>query len=270
MKELFVKQQNLRTGTEISKDLIKLTYNEEREEFILNAFFDGHIPNRSRSFTRIKIPFTGSESRRTLVAEIDVLNEYISLGTDDDYIRCPLNPHTAQTIADGTGCMLPTTGIVDAIWKNADIKLKPNPWGPPYDSSMMSSDRLIKHSRRIDNELKGLGVLPSSNVLIVGHKKDVIIHNVLTRKKGKNKVAIYGWHQLNGTPIQGLYGPENEPYVGHEDTYKDYSHGIRLVHREIIIDDATYDLADAVISSEFWPAFGLEPLIIVRQPSHSK
>jgi len=43
-------------------------------------------------------------------------------------------------------------------------------------------------------------------------------------------VAIYGWHKLDGKPIQPLY-------TGHVDWYVDYSHGIRLVSRTIYIDN---------------------------------
>ncbi|MFH0991595.1 MAG: T9SS type A sorting domain-containing protein [bacterium] len=40
---------------------------------------------------------------------------------------------------------------------------------------------------------------------------------------------IYGWHKLDGTPIQPVYN-------GHEQTYADYSHGIRLVKDTVLVD----------------------------------
>ena len=42
-------------------------------------------------------------------------------------------------------------------------------------------------------------------------------------------VVIYGWHQLNGSPIQPLYN-------GHGETYADYSHGIRLIQNAVQFD----------------------------------
>ena len=42
-------------------------------------------------------------------------------------------------------------------------------------------------------------------------------------------VVIYGWHYTSGSPIQPLYN-------GHEETYADYSHGIRLVQNAITVD----------------------------------
>jgi hypothetical protein len=42
-------------------------------------------------------------------------------------------------------------------------------------------------------------------------------------------VVIYGWHTLEGTPIQSVYN-------GHGETYADYSHGIRLVQIAVSLD----------------------------------
>ena len=52
-------------------------------------------------------------------------------------------------------------------------------------------------------------------------------------------MAIYGWHQLNGVPIQPLY-------VGHVDFYVDYSHGIRLVRGYMTVDASSVSVADVL------------------------
>jgi hypothetical protein len=44
--------------------------------------------------------------------------------------------------------------------------------------------------------------------------------------------VIYGWHNLDGVPIQPVYN-------GHTQTYADYSHGIRLVQNSLTVDDQT-------------------------------
>jgi hypothetical protein len=66
-------------------------------------------------------------------------------------------------------------------------------------------------------------------------------------------VVIYGWHQLNGSPIQPLYN-------GHEETYADYSHGIRLVRDSVqlngvpmTITSILQDAALAVLLSDEGP-----------------
>jgi hypothetical protein len=43
------------------------------------------------------------------------------------------------------------------------------------------------------------------------------------------RLAIYGWRQLNGQPIQPLT-------IVHWDRYVDYSHGARLVQNSIEVD----------------------------------
>ena len=59
-----------------------------------------------------------------------------------------------------------------------------------------------------------------------GDKKDVIIsgriYTNFANTDVSNPVVIYGWHYLDGSHIQNVYN-------GHEETYADYSHGIRLV-----------------------------------------
>jgi hypothetical protein len=69
--------------------------------------------------------------------------------------------------------------------------------------------------------------------LVAGHKKDVIISaRIYTNFASPSitaPVVIYGWHYLSGSPIQPLYN-------GHEQTYADYSHGVRMVRDEIRIN----------------------------------
>ena len=43
------------------------------------------------------------------------------------------------------------------------------------------------------------------------------------------KVAIYGWHRAVGRPIQPLY-------TGHTAAWVDYSHGVRLVRRRMMVN----------------------------------
>ncbi len=83
--------------------------------------------------------------------------------------------------------------------------------------------------------------------LVAGHKKDVVIANKLFMTPGK--VAIYGWHKSDGKPIQPLY-------TGHGASWVDYSHGIRLVSRRILvngkaktIDEVLADPALAILLS---------------------
>ncbi len=56
-----------------------------------------------------------------------------------------------------------------------------------------------------------------------------------------HRVAIYGWHYPDGRAIQPLY-------VGHVDWYVDYSHGLRLMSSEMLIDGIRWKVRDALAS----------------------
>ena len=54
------------------------------------------------------------------------------------------------------------------------------------------------------------------------------------RSTKQHRVAIYGWHTLDGKPIQPVY-------AGHVNWYVDYSHGIRLIAKKVKIDNTWVD-----------------------------
>ncbi len=53
------------------------------------------------------------------------MRDYISVGSDKDYVRVPLTPIAARKIADEYYMMLPTAKIVDEIYKSASVHLNP-------------------------------------------------------------------------------------------------------------------------------------------------
>lgn len=221
------RESNAMTGS----DFIKLNKNlvgPTREAHILEEFLHGNIPNFLKNFTAITVADT-SNSITYLV-----MTDYLAIGSDTDYVRMPMNPHTAQTIADKYDCVLPTKKMVDDIWKASKIKLAPLPWGPPYDQSMMSTERIGLHNGKVQNQLHGM----DNTSLISGHKKDVVLTNKLSPNNPNKKVAIYGWKQLNGQPIQGLNAKD------HADLYADYSHGIRLIAKTIFVNSNLMKISD--------------------------
>jgi len=136
-------------------------------------------------------------------------------------VRTPMGLSDAVKLVLSEGAMLPTPKIVDAIYAQGDIVLKPIPMTP--GSSMSSFGYYKRHDEMIDSVLG----LDTAYGLIVGHKKDI----VLTRryKNGSMRVAIYGWHRSNGNPIQPLS-------LVHKHSYYDYSHGVRFVSTECVLD----------------------------------
>ncbi len=220
---------SLVTGSAFIQVNLNLT-GAAREANILREFQIGNFPNFLRNWSNITV----SDGTNTLVYQ--VMSDFLSIGDDNDYVRMPMNPHTAQAIADQYGCTLITRKMSNDIWKQAPNKLAPRPWGPPYDGDMVKTHRIGTHNTTIQNQLISGGMNPSA--LTSGHKKDVVLTNKLYPNNPSRRVAIYGWIQPNGQPIQGL-NPSS-----HEDTYEDYSHGIRLVNNNALLNGNVVKMQD--------------------------
>jgi hypothetical protein len=76
------------------------------------------------------------------------------------------------------------------------------------------------------------GLRNNKKGLIDGIKKDIVLTSKMLT--APNKVAIYGWYQFNGKPIQPLY-------TGHINCYVDYSHGARLIYKKIKVNNQMMD-----------------------------
>lgn len=217
------------TGSSFIQANLNLT-GSKREANILQEFLNGNIPDFLRSFVSVTV----SDGVNTI--SYLAMPDFLAIGTDDDYVRMPMNPHTAQSIADRYGCTLITKKMAYDIWRGAINKLAPRPWGPPYNSDMEKTHRIGTHNKTIQNQLIAGGMDPYK--LTSGHKKDVVLTNFLGATNLNRKVAIYGWIQLNGQPIQGLN------YFSHSDTYADYSHGVRLVSNDCTVNGVAMKMQD--------------------------
>ena len=179
-----------------------------------------------------------------------VSSDYFAIGDTTDYVRLPLTPTSAQRIANDRGMLLPTSKMVEAIWRASPVKLSPSPLVPNKGANL---DQYAQHSRVIDAQIPsgGLGSLTS------GQKKDVILSNIW--KPGK--VVIYGWYRPDRTFIQ----PKSNI---HGDFYVDYSHGIRLVSPNMQVDGQSMSVEDVLESPEFAPLLSNEgPIRRVRYPA---
>lgn len=207
------------TGSVFIQNNMHLT-GSTREANILHEFKTGNVPDFLRNFTAVNIS-DGTHSITYLA-----MPDYLCIGSDTDYVRMPMNPHTAQAIATQYDCTLPTRKIVNDLWTHSLNKVPPLPWGPPYDATMMTTERIGIHNGRVQKQLDG----KDFKLLMSGHKKDVVLTNRLAPNNPNKRVAIYGWIQPNGQAIQGL-----NP-TSHEDTYADYSHGIRMIANDVIVN----------------------------------
>jgi hypothetical protein len=176
-----------------------------REAAILAELKAGNVPD----FLREPVPVQSGD------VWYWTLPDYLAIGTDADFVRIPMNPLTAQRVADAWGgWILPTRKMVDATWRAATVRLAPQPLPP--GPQMMSNDYFARHQAKVEQQRAGKPL----GALTAGDKKDVVLTSKLLALPGR--VAIYGWHYQSGTPIQPLS-------LVHEVTYADYSHGVRLV-----------------------------------------
>jgi hypothetical protein len=147
---------------------------------------------------------------------ICVTPDYLALGSDTDFLRIPMGLRTALATAARFGFVLPTPKMVDAIYDQAEVHLRPQPLPPGPE--MRSNSYYWEHEQRIREQR--LALHAPLGALTAGQKKDLVVTNRLWWKAGR--VAIYGWHQHTGAPIQPLS-------TVHGARYADYSHGVRLV-----------------------------------------
>lgn len=238
-------------GTEFF-DLVKDSTWQAREELELKLIFEGNTPERSRFFLPINFTFYDSTQNKYLDVRYFVSKDYISIGTNKDFMRIPMTPILAQKVVDHFHCFLPTRKIVNDIYKNAKIKIAPFPLTEHRDSILT----FYQHNQLIEKERKG------KNGLIAGIKKDIVITDKINSGPKTNKVAIYGWHKLDGNPIQPLY-------TGHVNWYVDYSHGVRLVSRTIYIDGKKYDFTEILKSNSLRKILSDEDTNdFIRYPDH--
>lgn len=191
----------------------------EREAILEKELLGGNLP----PFLRETKPITLHAEGHTLVCR--VLPDYLAVGNNTDFVRTPLTPMTALKIADAFGCLLTTRVLTDAIYQQAEVKLAPL----PLTEEREAASTFLQHNTLIEEQRKGKPL----GALVAGIKKDVVLSKRL--KERPRRVAIYGWHKPDGSPIQPLT-------IVHVETYVDYSHGIRLVQRNALLDGKPCDL----------------------------
>lgn len=226
-------------GAISGSDFIKLTDTlgfEQREELIADEILSGNIPGMLRTFRTIEYDAPDAEGTLHKV-ELNILPDYLAIGSDSDFVRMPMGPLTAQRIADSLYCSMPTAMIVDKIAAASEGAIEPFPFRPLGDRN--TRPVTFEDSNNAINALyKAKGYSPGQ--LISGLKKDVIITNKIADDTSRsNHVTIYGWHYPDGSRIQ----PSNNVHVNY---YVDYSHGIRLIYRTIKIDGVECDIKQAL------------------------
>ena len=254
-------------------NLITSMSRAERENWIYAQVLSGNVPDFQRTLVPVSVSATINGTNHT--ATYYAAPDYLALGTDADYFLEPTTPLLAQRLGDALACTLPTRKMVNQIWTNAAVKLNPHPFSPDvYD--IMSVEVFALSNDAIRSDRDGQTNAHPLGALVSGDKKDVIISSkIYTNFSGPTKpVVIYGWHQISppnqyGLPIQPLYN-------GHEETYMDYSHGIRLVQNSLTVDGGPATISQvltnpnlAALLSNEGPSEGTTSDGVIRVPRYA-
>ena len=219
------------TGSDFVRQTAMLS-EPEREAVIAAQLMAGNLPG----FLRRLKPVTLRGHRlggEALEITLCVTPDYLALGSDTDFLRIPMGLQTALATAAGFGFVLPTPKMVDAIYEQAEVRLRPQPLPPGPE--MRSNAYYREHQRRIREQRIKLNA--PLGALIAGQKKDVVVSNRLWQKV--DRVAIYGWHQHAGAPIQPLS-------TVHGARYADYSHGVRLVSAVAFVNGQSHSIFEII------------------------
>jgi hypothetical protein len=218
-----------------------------REQAILHELESGNMPHFLRKLKPVTLQRT-LESGRVATVTVFVTPDYLSIGSDDDFLRIPMGLPTAVEVAARFGFVLPTTKMVDAIFEQSELHLAPEPM--PAGPQMRTTAYYWEHNRLIDKQCVACGL--RLGALVSGHKKDVVLSDRLNRCA--RKVAIYGWHRSPGAPIQPLS-------TIHGAEYADYSHGIRLVSNTVLLDGNPCSIYSVLGNDNFAPLLSDEGVI---------
>jgi hypothetical protein len=207
----------------------------EFEKAVFEAVTSGNVPPFQRRLVPVALRASGKHGDHEGV--VNVLCDYLAIGSDEDFLRIPMTPVTAQRIASLTGCVLPTPKLVDEIYRQAKNKLPPK-WiegGPNLENrwDYASHNKDVEAQRRSGGRPLG--------ELLAGVKKDIVICNKLVKRP--RSVAIYGWHIREGRVIQKLS-------LVHSRLYADYSHGVRLVSASMTVDGREARVVDVLRDRE--------------------
>jgi len=226
------------TGSEFAEAVSRLDRGR-REQAIRRELEAGNLPDFLRSLKPVRFSRRTADGGKTEVT-LFAMPDYLAVGSNQDFILIPMSLPTALDVALNYGFILPTRKIVDAIFRQSAFHLAPKPL--PAGPRMASTDYYAAHSEKIQRQRLALGCIPGE--LTSGHKKDVVIANLLLQKVGK--IAIYGWHYASGSPIQPLS-------TIHGANYADYSHGIRLISETALVDGEPRSVYEILEDPELAP-----------------
>src|SRR5262249_44171812 len=177
----------------------------ERQRAAASELARGNLPQSWRQLIPVELRYEPAAGD-PVTATIWVMPDYLAIGPDDDFLCAPLWGPRGPAVGSRSGCVVPTPKMVDAIYRQSRAHLEPQPM--PAGPQMRSIAYTERHQQMIDAQRTGIPL----GILIAGHKKDVVLTDRLFDRP--DRVAIYGWHRLDGPPIPPLSTAHRGPYAG--------------------------------------------------------
>lgn len=238
--------ENARGGRAFAEQIRGLS-DDERESQIRHELQLGNIPNFLRQLVPVRLQAPGPNGTLVRIT-VCAAPDYLAIGSDEDFLLMPMRLATALSAAADFGFTLPTPRLVDAIYTQASAHFAPQPL--PAGDEMRSTEYSLMHNGLIAAQRLALAAPLGS--LIAGDKKDLVLTNRL--RSHLDRVAIYGWHTVDGKPIQSLS-------TVHGWRYADYSHGARLISTRVFIDGEPRSIFDALEDTRLAPALSDEGVV---------
>ena len=252
-----------------------------RENAIIAQLVSGNMPDSLLTWIKIDLAY------KTLTGSVQVLPDYLAVGSDGDYVHVPLDPVSAQLVADKLDAILPTARICHAIYKQTPEKNRINAIERDYwqdkqalrrtakpGRTQVSSAAYLEHSEAIQARMKSEGI--SLGELVAGHKKDVVISRRLL--SDVNKIAFHGFYDSKGYPHEPCYeNPDRAPkpscdkesaVLAHHRRFSDYSQGVRLVHPWMVVNGERRKVAEVLANKDLSLLISNEgPIVPPRIPN---
>ncbi len=204
-----------------------------RQRRIAEEILRGNVPGFLRVLVPVVLRVKANHRWEAAQLTIWVTPDYLSVGSDDDFLRVPINGPTAQRIADELDAVLPTPKIVDAIEAQAEQHVSAIPLPP--DEFMMTTPVVAHHNELIEQAMAERGY--RHGPLTAGHKKDVVISAAL--EFHRDRLAIYGFYDKQRQPIQDIG-------TTHEATFADYAQGVRLIADPCVLNGAIRSMREVL------------------------
>lgn len=233
-------------ASELLKELVDFP-GKERERQVHDFVLRGDVPAWLQHWVPVPVKHDDFEG------EFYCAPDFLTMGSDDDFIRCRVNPLTAESIGRYLGGVTPTRKMVQLIYRHAHA-IPASTWGPPYGAGMLRTYRWPVQDGKIAKVMRVKGLRPGD--FVAGHLKNIVIGRGLKDKQGAT-VGIYGWYRKDGSVIQG----PSINWDSHEWSYTDYSHGWRPVYHSMLVNGVVLPVREVLMDDDMCPLISDEGVL---------